>query len=51
MPRYLPRQAQSVRLREEQTEHLRTELEDSLVKTRGQQAILRSFFAYAKLKL
>jgi transposase len=35
----------------EQAEHLRLELEDSLVKTRGQQAILRSFFAYAKLKL
>ena len=35
----------------EQAEHLRLEVEGSLVKTRGQQAILRSFFAYAKLKL
>jgi transposase len=34
-----------------QAEHLRRELEDSLVKTRGQQTILRSFFDYAKLKL
>ena len=32
-------------------EHLRREVEGSLVRTRGQQAILRSFFAYAKLKL
>jgi transposase len=35
----------------EQAEHLRRAVEDSLVSTRGQQDILRSFFAYAKLKL
>ena len=35
----------------EQAEHLRREVEASLVKTRGQQAVLRSCFAYAKLKL
>jgi len=35
----------------EQAEHLRLEVEGSLVKTRSQQSILRSFFAYAKLKL
>lgn len=35
----------------EQAEHLRREVEASLVSTRGQQAILRSCFAYAKLKL
>jgi transposase len=35
----------------DQVEHLRLEMEASLVKTRGQQAILRSCFAYAKLKL
>lgn len=33
------------------TEHLRKELEDSLVKTSRQQQILRSFFDHAKLKL
>ncbi len=32
-------------------EHLRTEVEASLVKTRGRQAILRSFFEHAKLSL
>ncbi len=35
----------------EQSEHLRLEVEASLVKTRSKQEILRSFFAYAKLKL
>ena len=34
-----------------QAEHLRREVEASLVSTRGQQAVLRSCFAYAKLKL
>ena len=32
-------------------EHLRREVEGSLVKTRAEQAILRSSFEYAKLKL
>jgi transposase len=35
----------------DQAEHLRREVEASLVKTRGRQATLRSFFAHAKLKL
>ena len=35
----------------DQAEHLRLAAEASLVKTRGQQAILRSCFAHAKLKL
>jgi transposase len=35
----------------EQAEHLRLEVEAALVKTRTKQEILRSFFAYAKLKL
>jgi transposase len=34
-----------------QAEHLRREVEASLVRTRGQQANLRSCFAYARLKL
>lgn len=34
-----------------QAEHLRTEVEASLVRTRGRQAVLRSFFAHAKLRL
>ena len=35
----------------DRAEHLRREVEGSLVKTRAEQAILRSCFAYAKLKL
>ena len=35
----------------DQAEHLRLEVEGSLARTGGQQAILRSCFAYAKLKL
>ena len=35
----------------EQAEHLRLAVEDSLGRTGGQQAVLRSCFAYAKLKL
>jgi transposase len=35
----------------DQAEHLRRAVEASLARTAGQQAILRSFFAHAKLKL
>jgi transposase len=35
----------------EQAEQLRRAVEESLVSTRGRQDVLRSFFAYAKLKL